>query len=110
MQIKIAEHWARMICPDYDEDNTHWQRVERLLEEQEQLIKKIRVFNEEKPNEPQTVSNFMNKPSLNKEALSMNPTAADDESSSTLPSVVNIENDLNCVIASIETPSKRKAA
>ena len=112
-QIEIAERRAKMICSDYDEDNVHWKRVESLLKEQDAVLKRIRDFNEQKTSDAPIVTDFINKPSPEKDTGIMNRTITIDESSSISPEVASIQDDLvskENVDANKDTSSKRKAS
>ena len=44
-QIEQAERRAESRCPEYDPNNIFWQRVDSLLEQQENVLKQMREFN-----------------------------------------------------------------
>ena len=44
-QIEGAERRANLRCPEYDENNIHWKRVDDLLEQQSEVIKLIKEYN-----------------------------------------------------------------
>ena len=44
--IAAAERRAMQRCPEYDECNQYWAKVDVMLKEQDQLMIKIRNFND----------------------------------------------------------------
>ena len=46
-QILLAERIAERRCPEYDASNRFWIKFNKLVEDQEKLIMKIREVNEE---------------------------------------------------------------
>ena len=67
--VEAAERRAILRCPEYDESNTYWKKVDDLLAEQDMLMNKIRSFNNEitilKPSSF-AVSDFLINPSPSK--------------------------------------------
>ena len=62
--LNEAEIRAAKRCPIYDKDNTHWKRVDNLIEEQDRVMAKLLNFdheeNDSKRNEGDLVSDFLN--------------------------------------------------
>ena len=44
-QILLAEKMAEKRCPEYDETNIHWEKVDMLIKRQEKLFEKISNMN-----------------------------------------------------------------
>ena len=91
-QIETAERRAAVRCPVYDPTNVHWQRVDRLIEEQDEVIQRIRDFNEHKVKPPPVVTQFLDKDSPEKSipaSIDISTTAV--SSDSVAPSSVNVE-------------------
>ena len=67
--VAAAESRALQRCPEYDETNMYWARVDVMLKEQDELMKKIRNFNDKIMNQKPAatmVSDFLNKASPDK--------------------------------------------
>ena len=68
--IEGAERRAQSRCLEYDPMNVYWKRVDILLEEQDNILGRIRKFNESMVNDETktsvTVSSFVNEPSPDK--------------------------------------------
>ena len=67
--VAAAESRALQRCPEYDETNMYWARVDVMLKEQDELMNKIRNFNDKIMNQKPAatmVSDFLNKASPDK--------------------------------------------
>ena len=94
-----------MRCPDYDPENVYWQRVKRLLEDQEYVLKKIREYNEIKIKEPTTVAPIMNQASPEKSIPSTVYFSESVSTSASHSSSLNEMRDMESVSASVPLSS-----
>ena len=56
--VNAAERRAEARCPQYDKNNTHWQRVYYLLAQQDSVLQRIHENNERKITPLEHVSQF----------------------------------------------------
>ena len=64
--VDAAERRAMQRCPDYDSGNQYWKKVDGMLKDQDQLMVKIRNFNQSIMNQKPcdlSISDFLNEPS-----------------------------------------------
>ena len=81
--IEAAERRAMQRCPEYDKCNQYWAKVDMMLKEQDQLMIKIRNFNEKIMNQKPAahlVSDFLNNPSPDKKRKAIEIAIDDDVS------------------------------
>ena len=80
--VAAAERRAMQRCPDYDASNMYWARVDVMLKEQDELMKKIRNFNDRIMNQKPAatlVSDFLNTDSPKKKQKTNGSEVAVDE-------------------------------
>ena len=94
--VDAAERRALLRCPEYDNTNPFWKKVDVLLEEQETFLGKIRKFNEQIMGNSAssfTVSEFLNQPSPTKPSSNKRKATELDDSISLDSSVGNDDGD-----------------
>ena len=64
--VNAAERRAEARCPQYDKNNTHWQRVDYLLAQQDSVLQRIHENNKRKITPLEHVSPFLNQASPKK--------------------------------------------
>ena len=86
-QLAHAEKRAEVRCPEYNPSNVHWKRVDNLLEQQDEVVKRLHKMNKTSSRTVKKVTQFLNQFSSKKEKLS-----------NTVPSIpheVIVDSDLN---------------
>lgn len=64
--VEAAERRAMQRCPTYDRSNEYWMKVDAMLKDQDQLMEKIKSFNQriiDRKPDVLSVSDFINNPS-----------------------------------------------
>ena len=64
--VEAAERRAEARCPQYDDKNTYWQRVDHLLVQQDSVLQRIQENNQRKVTPLEHLSPFLNQPSPKK--------------------------------------------
>ena len=83
-QLRDTERRAEMRCPEYDKDNFYWKCVDKLIEAQFAVMKRIRSFNHKSSvdkSDGVKVSDFLNQTSSDKSSNKRNLENVEDSSS-----------------------------
>ena len=86
-QVAHTERRVEVRCPEYNLSNVHWKRVDNLLEQQDEVVKRLHEMNKTSSRTVKKVTQFLNQSSPKKEKLS-----------STVPSIpqeIIVDSDLN---------------
>ena len=65
-QIAHAERRAEVRCPEYDQSNLHWKRVDELLKKQDEVVNRLHDMNKTAPQNVNEVTEFLNQSSPKK--------------------------------------------